>query len=511
MTKDFPKERLEYAISCLRDYKRAKAPLESRIKEEELWWQLRHWEVLGPEEGEKPVSAWLFSNITNKHADAMDNFPEPAVLPREPGDRRTARQLSLIIPAVMERCGFEQTYSDAWWYKLKHGAAAYGVFWDSEAEKGLGDIDITFIDLLNIFWEPGISDIQQSRNLFIAARWDRDIFEKAYPGLKGKAGDIIDVMTYVKAANDDKVTVIDWYYKKDGRVHYCKFAGEHVLYSSEYDPKCQKGWYSHGKYPVVIDNLFPMEGQPVGFGYIAVTKNPQEYIDRLGKNILESSLIASRPRYFSSRAAGINEEEFLDFTRPLVHVEGSISDERIRPITPYPLGDAYIKVQQMKIEEMKETAANRDFSAGSTSSGVTAASAISALQEAGNKTSRDMIAASYRAYAAVAFMCLELIFQFYGPGRCFRIAGSDGFVIYSGFEEKGEHPSFDIKITAQKKNPFARVSQNELAKELYSMGFFKPELANQALGALELMDFEGKDTVRSYIVQNSQKEEKTGE
>ena len=76
---------------------------------------------------------------------------------------------------------------------------------------------------------------------------------------------------------------------------------------------------------------------------------------------------------------------------------------------------------------------------------------------------------------------------------------------------KGEHPSFDIKITAQKKNPFARVSQNELAKELYSMGFFKPELANQALGALELMDFEGKDTVRSYIVQNSQKEEKTGE
>ena len=105
MDKQFPAERLEYAIGCLRDYKQAKAPLEARLEEEELWWQLRHWEVIGSggaEDENAPTSAWLFNNIANKHADAMDNYPEPAVMPREPGDRKDDEQLSRILPVIME-------------------------------------------------------------------------------------------------------------------------------------------------------------------------------------------------------------------------------------------------------------------------------------------------------------------------------------------------------------------------------------------------------------------------
>ncbi|MBE6993678.1 MAG: hypothetical protein E7423_03425 [Ruminococcaceae bacterium] len=509
----FPKERLEEAIGRLREYKRAKAPLEKRLREEELWYQLRHWELIGGE-GERPgpTSAWLFNNLANKHADAMDNFPEPVVLPREPGDAKDAEALSRIIPAVLDRCGFEQTYSDQWWYKLKHGTAVYGVFWNPALEHGAGDVDVTPIDLQNIFWEPGVRDIQLSRDLFIAHRWDRETLEKEYPQLEKGTGDVIDVITRT-ADGQDRVTVIDWYYKKDGLLHLCKFAGEHVLYASELDERCRDtGWYAHGLYPVVFDTLFPVAGEPVGFGYIAVTKAPQEYIDRLGKNIMECSLMASRPRYFAGRSAGINEEEFLDWDRPIVHVEGAISEERVRPIQPYPLSETYLRVQQMKIDELKETSSNRDFSAGSTNAGVTAASAISALQEAGNKTSRDMIRASYRAYGRLGALCLELIRQFYDVGRCFRITGEKGtaFVTYSSRAIRGAHrPDFDIVMTAQKKNPFARVSQNELAKELYDRGFFRPDLAEQAMGALELMDFEGKEAVRAYLAKHLEKEEQT--
>ncbi len=511
---DFPRQRLDEAIARLREYKRAKAPLERRLREEELWWRLRHWELMrGENESPGPASAWLFNNIANKHADAMDSFPEPAVLPREPGDAADAATLSRIIPAIVERCGFEQTYSDQWWYKLKHGTAAYGVFWNTALERGAGDIDIAPIDLLNLFWEPGVRDIQQSRDLFIAHRWDRSQLEKQYPQLEKGVGEVIDVISQASDGLEGKVTVIDWYYKKDGLLHLCKFAGEHVLFASECDARWRDtGWYEHGQYPVVFDTLFPVEGEPVGFGYIAVTKDPQMCIDRLGKNIMECSLMASRPRYFAARAAGINEEEFLDWDRPIVHVEGAISEERVRPIQPYQLNESYLRVQQMKIEELKETASNRDFSAGSVSAGVTAAAAISALQEAGNKVSRDMIRASYRAYGQLGALCLELMRQFYDVGRCFRIAGDGGtdFVTWSNSSlRSARRPCFDIVMTAQKKNPFARVSQNELAKELYTLGFFRPELAAQAMGALELMDFEGKEAVRAYLAKHLEKEEQT--
>ena len=96
----------------------------------------------------------------------MDNYPEPNVLPREKGDEESAELLSKILPVIIENNNFENTYSDAWWYKLKHGTAAYGVFWNNRKSEG-GDIDITRLDLLNIFWEPGISHIQESENLFI--------------------------------------------------------------------------------------------------------------------------------------------------------------------------------------------------------------------------------------------------------------------------------------------------------------------------------------------------------
>ena len=57
----------------------------------------------------------------------------------------------------------------------------------------------------------------------------------------------------------------------------------------------------------------------------------------------------------------------------------------MKPIEVFPLNGTYYQVYQGKIEELKETSGNRDFSQGSTASGVTAASAIAALQEAGSK------------------------------------------------------------------------------------------------------------------------------
>ena len=136
---------------------------------------MRHWEQIRPSNDKptdpEPASAWLFNSIANKHADAMDNFPEPNVLPREQGDKEAAKQLSQILPVILEHNEFEQTYSDTWWYKLKTGTGVYGVFWNPMLENGLGDIDIKQIDILNIFWEPGIKDIQKAKTCSLSSLW----------------------------------------------------------------------------------------------------------------------------------------------------------------------------------------------------------------------------------------------------------------------------------------------------------------------------------------------------
>ena len=535
--KKIGREDVAKAAEELAKYKSGKARLEERIVEDEMWYKIRHFETLRRKKDKKepaPSSAWLFNTIMNKHADAADNYPEPNILPREPGEEENARLLSSIVPVVIERNGFEETYSSNWYEKLKHGTAVYGVFWDSKKENGLGDIAIKQIDLLNIFWEPGITDINSSKRLFIVSIEAREELNAQYPEFEGRlAGKATDIKQYNYDDTvdvSDKVAVVDCYYKvrtEDGRVllHMMKFCGDELLFASENEKKyAENGFYDHGEYPVVFDTLFPEKGTPAGFGYVAVCKDPQLYIDALGANILENSLAATKPRYFVSRSSGVNIAQFKDWTNPIVEVEGgSLDDTKIRPIETKPLSGIYATVYDMKINEMKETSSNRDVNSGGSASGVTAAAAIAALQEAGNKNSRDMISASYRAYTRLIYLCIELIRQFYDEKRSFRITGENGsgnsFVEFSnagireeelppaypgaetepGYKPMFRRPIFDIKVRAEKRNPFSQLGMNETAKELYRLGVFHPEKAQESLIMLEMMEFEGKERVREEI------------
>ena len=526
-------EQVKEAEEILRKYRDGKASLEKRVIENEKWFRLLQWEVIGHSKNKgdpEPKSGWLFNSIINKHADAMDNTPTLAVLPREQADEMDAQALSSILPSVLEQCDYEEVYDNMWWRKLKSGTGVTGVFWDAEKLNGLGDIDIRTVDILNLFWEPGVRDIQNSRHLFHVELRSLEEMQEMYPQLKDgaklKGGNTITLAQYAHddtLDTTDKCTVIDWYYKlrnPDGVtvLHYCKFAEGHVLYASQNDPEyAERGYYDHGRYPFEFDTMFPLEDSPAGFGYIDIMKSPQIFIDKLEQAILKNTVIGARPRYWKRRDAEVNVQQYADLSQDFVDFSGSGDpNNSIFPINIPPLNTAAITMREMKVAELKETSGNRDFSQGGTTSGITAASAIASLQEAGSKLSRDMIKASYRAFAQVGYLCIELIRQFYTEPRMFRIIGENGamqFVEFSGqkiaakqtgdgFMESTRLPVFDIKVQAQKASPFSTIAQNERAKELYQLGFFRPDNADQSMMALEMMQFEGIETLKQKISQN---------
>ena len=151
------------ALQTLQRYKAGKAALDKRLIDNELWFRMGHWknyrDPLMPGKAQ-PSSGWLFNSIANKHADAMDNYPEPMVLPRAADDQTTAQALSSVLPVVLEQADYEQVYSDVWWRKLKQGTGVTGIFWDPAARGGLGDIAVRSVNLLMLYWEPGVQDIQ---------------------------------------------------------------------------------------------------------------------------------------------------------------------------------------------------------------------------------------------------------------------------------------------------------------------------------------------------------------
>ena len=517
------------AADILRRYHAGKRQLEQRIIDNEQFWKLRHWQQMektgqgGNPADPQPTSGWLVNCILSKHADAMDCYPEPTVLPREPGDREEAGKLTRILPVILKKNGFKRTYSSAWWYKLKSGCAVYGVFWDAGKLNGLGDISIRRMDLLNLFWEPGVTDIQDSPHFFSTELQDREALEERYPQAKGKAdrgGWTLSRYLYDDAVDTSgKVLVVDWYYhtRENGRrvLQYCKFVGDTVLYATENDPDMRdRGWYDHGRYPFVFDVLFPEEGTPAGYGYVDLCKSPQKQIDLMNQAILKNTLASATPRFFVRSDGAVNENEYADWTRPFVHTNGNLGSDSIAPIQTAGLDSVYVAILQSKIAEMKETAGNRDVANGGTAGGVTAATAIAALQEAGGKLSRNMIDDGYEAFSDVVTLCIELIRQFYSLPRQFRLLGVMGQEEFVSYDSRGLQPQavddgvvsgyrvpeFDLEVSAQDENPYKTMEYNQLALQLFQMGFFRADMADQALRCLELMDFKNKDRLMSSIL-----------
>lgn len=526
-------EQLQKFMMILQKYKAGKAMTEQRIVASENWWKLRNTTeeqkqtMIGMDGGFKSVSGWLHNVIVSKHADAMESFPEPNVLPREAGDKEEAQRLSDIIPCILEQNNFEETYSDVAWSKLKSGTGVYKVVWDAGKLNGLGDIALEQVNLLNLYWEPGITDIQKSRYIFHTELQDKDVLEEMFPQIKDKVkGKSFISTTFLyddHVDTENKHTVIEVYYHKyvQGRktLQYCKFVGDQVLYATENDPEMAvKGLYDHGLFPYVFDPLFPIEGSPCGYGYVDICRNPQTEIDLLKTSFVKNAMVGSAPRYFARQDGTVNEQEFLDLSKPIVHVSGNIDDNALRRVEHSPLDGMYVNVLDRTIQELRETSGNTETSTGSTSAGVTAASAIAALQEASGKGSRDSTQATYRAYMQIVSMCIELIRQFYDLPRQFRIVGEYGaqqFISYSNAGIQPQHqgqafgqdmgfrlPVFDIKVSAQRRNVYTKISQNELALQFFQMGFFNPQMADQTLMCLDMMEFDGKDTIMQKVSQN---------
>lgn len=524
----------------LQEYINGKANLDSKIIANQEWWRLRHWGQMNTVENrytdeDKATSAWLFNSIINKHADVMDNYPTTSVLPRSEKGEEEAAVLTQILPVLAQRNNYEQVYSDKALDLLVEGGCITSTLWDNSLNDGFGDVTTQNIDALNFFWEPGVSDIQDSSKIYVCSMVDNDVLEQLYPQMIGHTGGGKTTRSYMNRDEqvdyDDKSEVWDMYYKVamseevaedaiTGQtvtrtrqvLHYVKFCNGVLLYASENDPDMvDRGWYDHGRYPFTITPLFKIKDSPWGFGYIDVMKSPQAQIDRLDQLIIKNAIMASTPRWAVRDGADVNADDFADWSKAIIRIGTSADiNEVMTEISAGAVPGFVINHKEGLIDQLKETSGNRDVAQGGTTGGATAATAIAAMQEAGSKLVRDLNKTLYRGTRDEAYLMVETMRQFYTEPHEFRIDADNGnyhFIEYtSGLvndPEKNNGVEFDISIIAEKQSPFSKAAQNETIKELYGLGLFAPENATAALVCLEGLEFEGKDKIKGMVQENS--------
>lgn len=483
------------AFETYRKYKADKEPLATRVRDDERFYQ-RSYSQISPklESFMTCDTPFIFSAIENVRADVIDNYPEAHVLEREPNGSNAAELLSKIIPAQLETADFRRVFKENTRSKLKYGTAVYGVFFNDET----GEIEIKSVDILDIYVDMHVGDVQDSRFLFITAAVENSLLKKMYPHMSELFGGDADIESLADTYRlADRTTVTDCYYKKDGVVHMMKLCKNSVLAATEDMRGYEKGLYWHGLFPVVFDCLYPVENCPFGFGMIDIAKPLQVEINKLDSAITENIMCNAKPRYFAKHSGGIDEEEFCDLSRSIIHYEGD--SDAVKPLEHSSINEYFLIHREYKKEELKEILGNRDFQQGSTTGGVTAASAIETLRQTGEKRSRSFVSDTYDSYRQVVMMILELMRQFYEEKRYFRISDEFGKRTFAQFDRSimyshNKRPlAFDISVVPQKESPYARESANKTIMSFWEGGMFNGENIPAAVAALKNMNFDGKE------------------
>lgn len=506
------KEFLTRARDAFVRYKSDKEAITDRVRKNMEFYKAAYDRLYDGERNiTRPATAFILSAVENKYADYIENFPQANFLAREQGDEETAKLLSKIMPSQLDVSGLRKAYKQNARQKLITGTGIYGVFW-CEREK---NIHIKRLDFMSVFCDMNVDDIQESKFVFVVSAVDNERLKLMYP----KYAEMFDGDVMMDGYEQQREMngcseIVDCYYKTPkGKLHLLKFCNDVVIDSTEGEKGFENGLYRHGKYPIVLDVMYPESRGPFGFSTVDIVKNPQMYIDMLDGAILKNAMLASSPKWIVKKSADVNAEQLTDMSREVVEAT-QVNEESIRKMEVASVAANVMEHRQCKIDELKEISSNRDVVNGGTTGGVTAAQAITALQEAGNKTSRALINDSYDAYKEIVTLTIELMREFFDSDRIYRVTGNDGRNEYRSFSQENltaavpvtdalgfvkyseyRDIAFDIDIVPQRQNAFQKESQNQLFMNLWSAGFFAPANLDLSIIALKNMNFDGRDAL----------------
>ena len=517
---------IERALSLFDEFYSALTPFRDKCANNEEFWKANHWyDVVKKEVDEpRPVTPVLFSTLESLLADIMDNYPEAHIFADRSADDRLAKALSKVIKNILKKRNYRKTYREKVRAALKKGVSVQEVFWDASLSGGLGDINVRAWDIKNFLFDPTCENIQDGRAVFKFGFFHDEWFERNYPTAltKMKAdGYAKDYLDDIPGSDDDTHMVIEYWYKtmdKEGteRVHMAKLAGGVVLEKSEQTKP--EGMYAHGQYPFIVEPLYRLEGLPIGLGIIDILKNLQQYADKLDQIILKNTLMSGKLKMLVNKNADVDEDAMLDWSKEVV-TAARIDDGAVRWFQAAPLNPYVMAHMNSKLAAIKEESGQNQFVRGEAAKGVTAASAILALQSAGSKRSRMIIDQMYDGFSDLVSMMVALIAENYTESRVLRLEEGDrtSDITFSAdmmqhiYDDKDRpvtkngakiprYFEYDVTIAVEKQTPYQTLYLNELALNLMKSGMI------DHAEALSMMNFDGKEKIAAMVSSRKAKE-----
>lgn len=461
----------------------------------------------------------LKSTFNFSVADQMDNMPEARMLPERPDLAAVAEDLTDVTTWVMNRNAFESKHRMRVEDCFGVGTAVTQIAWDPDMDYGEGNIAILRWPVEAFLWDPAAETLQEARALFKVSWHPRSWYKQHYPDVYKYIGaedgqfhgvGVPEAMEDARNGSDEEKAMLleYWFRLYDAKtrrytINVAYLAGGALLDYAE-------NVYAHGLYPFVGDVYSKIEGTPVGDGMVDELVTMMRYINRYGAYIDMNLRMSAKGRLLVDRAAGIDMEALADWTNDIIPGD-RIDASALQWLQTQPF-TGMVTQQMIQLQtDLKQDSGQNQFTRGETTGGVTAASAISSLQEAGGKVSRLRTHGLNQGFKEIVEQVMWLISQFYDDERVIYITGRPDKenrevkisrkVIYGNKLPRGKAlppPPFSVQVQVQRRNPLRVQAQNELFMQMYSMAAQGGQIFPLSV-LLELLQVDGKERILPVV------------
>lgn len=524
----------------------------------------KQWESARPSYRHSEVINFVFQQIQSMVPILTDKQPRMNFVPTEPQDIELSKILNEIVNYDWNKYGWNMSVIEALYDSHIYGTG-FG-YVGGKVEDGKGKICFESADPFYCFPDPSAKGLQKdyAGNAFIHAE-PLDIVElkRKYPKFsKYIKSDLHDLMngdktdlgnarftapsdkytgsdyeTNTSKSSDDKALEITAWFRDDEVEESQNEEGNFV----------QKKKYPQGRKVVVVNNMI-MEDLPYpyedfvdrfcpyarlqnyvlprefyGISEIEQLKGPQKIFNKLVSFALDVLTLMGNPIWVVDTTAGIDTDGLTSRPGLIIEKEPNSEVRRVEGVQLQPFVMSMIDRLQTWFNDISGSS---DVSRGQKPEGVTAASAIKALQDSSLTRVRLKARLLDMFLQEVGQMYLSRVFQFYTAPQIFRITNNDKSNEYFKFsvsEQADEYGNtkkvfkikpiiqvgneavegdemvmktdgkFDVIVDSGSSLPFAKMEKMDMAFQLFDRQVL------DAQGLLEDIDYPNKETLLARL------------
>ena len=428
-----------------------------------------------PDYKSNQVTNLVFSTIEAIRPIMTDNNPKFIAVPNNPQGMEFSNDVQMALDYEWDREKMATKLPAQLIPMLVYGTAVWFVQWDGK-EGEYGNIKIREVDPFNIFPDPLAENVDNAEYIVYATYKNANQIKQQFPdkanaieGSRISMSELVANRDEQDTNEENQVLILemwcrDWTTMDEdidgnkslkypqGRVITC-LPELGIILSDKKNP------YKDGKFPFVLMKNYDVPFKFWGVGEVEQILSPQIYVNELTNQIIDNAKNTANMQWIIDKNAGIGQGKLTN--RPGLVIRKNPGAE-VRRDTPPPM-PTYVREQIDVLKaDIQDISGVLDSLKGEKQTGVVAASAILALQEASQSRIRLKIKIMESNLTELANMVYSRMQQFWKLDRWVRVTDIEGNPSFREIGQQVLANDYDLKVMAGSTMPVNKNAMMDL-------------------------------------------------